>query len=128
MAHPIRFDKDAAERRLEALNSGRPIPPPPGGWTGLDILALAGVCHFAATSHGPVRSGDPPGAPPPEDREAREDTFSRDLRVAIEFHSQLAMRVADGQYDEHFEPIVEALVSERHGQRRVQKDRGFRPG
>jgi hypothetical protein len=38
------------------------------------------------------------------------------------------MLVADGQYDEHFEPIVEALVSERDGQRRVQKYRGFRPG
>jgi hypothetical protein len=34
MAHPIRFEKDSAERWQEALKSGGPIEPPPAAGTG----------------------------------------------------------------------------------------------
>jgi hypothetical protein len=130
VAHPIRFDEKTARRWLAALKSGGPIAAPAWGWSGLDILMLAGVCHFAAMSQGPIRPGDGPGdwkALPPEHREAREDTFFRDLRLAIEFHSQLARLVEDGEFDQAFEPRVEALVYERDGEFCVQPHRGFKP-
>jgi hypothetical protein len=130
MAHPIRFDEKTAWRWLAALKLGGPIAAASAGWSGLDMLMLAGVCHFAVMSQGPVRPGDWPGdwkALPPEHLEARSDTFFRDLRDAIEFHSQLARLVEEREFDEAFEPRVEALIYDRDGCFCVQPHRGFKP-
>ena len=52
---PIVFSKARAEYLLDCLHHGNPIE---GVRTSYDFLALAGACHFAAMSHGPIRLGD----------------------------------------------------------------------
>jgi hypothetical protein len=93
------------------------------------MLMLAGVCHFAAMSQGPVRPGDWPGAweeQPTEHGEAGEDAFLRDLYLAIVYHSHLARLVAAGSFDECYEPRVEAVIYEGGGQPRIQRVRGHK--
>jgi hypothetical protein len=94
MAIAIKFDKDRAQHYLDCLAQGKDIKAPAGGWTGNDMLALAGACHFGAMSQGP-----------------QSFWFFIDLGAAIEFYSQLTMLVQDEEYDNSFRPEAFALVS-----------------
>ena len=67
-----------------------------------DYLALAGACFFAAISHGPVDlkvAGIEIERLPPEQREFREERFSDNLIAALQWYSQMAMWIEDGDYD-----------------------------
>ena len=109
MAIAIKFDKAKAERFIDSLNRGKSIE---GVKTVDDFLALAGACYFMAMSQAPAlqqavdwkRIGRDP------DDEDDEDTFFADLSAAIEYYGQLSMSVAQGEYDESFEPHHEAIV------------------
>jgi hypothetical protein len=107
----IQFDKSRAEHFLDALAHGKPITPGDGrGWTQFDMLMLAGACHFAALSHGPMAfhyHGVPASA---EHREADWNTFQGDLLGVINFYSQLTTAVKDGKYDADFEPQVRGIL------------------
>jgi hypothetical protein len=129
MAYPINFDKATAERFLQALRSGQAIEPPGGRWTIHALLALAGACHFAASTHGPLAFTGHAGAwerLPHEYKEARMGTLFEDLRLAIEFYSHLTMLVQVGEYDDRFAPHVEATVCRSDGEDRVRVRTGFR--
>jgi hypothetical protein len=107
----INFSSERAELMLDALANGKPILPGNAGWSVNDMLALAGACHFAAMSHGPVmmdgrKFGDMTG----ERREAASETFEADLSAAVQFYSQMTMNVKDGQYNDNFEPTLTGVI------------------
>jgi hypothetical protein len=130
MAYPIEFNKEDAQRWLEAIKTQTPLPmPESGGWSINAMTALAGVLHFAAVSRGPLHHPLPREQEdrlPPEHREAREETLYQDLTAAIEFNSLLAMLLENDQFDYRFEPLVQAVVyKDADGQRKVVPRRGF---
>jgi hypothetical protein len=113
MAIAIKFDKDRAQHYLDCLAQGKDIKAPAGGWTGNDMLALAGACHFGAMSQGPQSFWlkEIPADLHAEHAEQKEEQFFIDLGAAIEFYSQLTMLVQDEEYDNSFRPEAFALVS-----------------
>jgi hypothetical protein len=110
--YPIRFTTALARRWIDALNGGKPIEPPPGGWDTMDLMMLAGICHMFAWHNGmPVP--DKPPADPPEGSD-----FMADLFFVIDRHSNLARRLCDG---EDLPPVLEAIVDlDESGRRRVK--------
>jgi hypothetical protein len=130
MAFPIEFNKAQAVAFLEAVESSSPIAVPEGGWNVHNLLTLAGVCHFAVMSHGPIQSwGEYKEAYSklhPEHREATDETFLDDLTDAILFLSELTRLVQDDDFDQHFEPTVQALVASWRGKHVVEAVKGFR--
>ena len=114
MAIAVKFDKSRAVYYLDCLANGRPVEPTAGGWTGNEMLALAGACFFGAMSQGPQSFWlkEIPETLHPEHRELVEQTFDNDLHAAIEFYSHLTTQVADDQYDSAYAPQVVALVSQ----------------
>ena len=129
MAYPIHFDKATAVRFLQALRSGQAIEPPEGGWTIHAMLALAGACHFAASTHGPLAFSGHASAwerLPHEHKEARMGTLFEDLLLAIDFYSHLTILVQVGEFDDRFAPHVEAIVSRNDGEHHVTVRKGSR--
>jgi hypothetical protein len=95
------------------------------------MLMLAGICHFATMSQGPIRPGDAlgsPEGPPLEHREASKDTFLRELHLAIGVYSDLAQLVEDGSFDGRHEPRVEAIAYDRDGNPCIWVRRGVKLG
>jgi hypothetical protein len=130
MAYPIEFHKDDAEQWLQAIRSGAPLPLPASGkWSIHAMLALAGVLHYAVMAYGPVHHALSPEQEeklPPAHREAREETLIQDLALAIEFHARLVMRVREGEFDNAFEPLIQAVVyTDAHGEKSMIPVRGF---
>ena len=124
MPVPIHLDRDKIRGYLDALAAGRPIE---GVSTYNDYLALAGACHFAAMTHGPVRLGEREWSElPPERREAGEEAFLDDLNGAVQFYSQVAMQVKDGEYDARFEPTADAILWTDEEGGHIVPVRGFR--
>jgi len=124
----IHFSKAFAEATLDAIKTGKPIPLPPGGWTGNNMLTLAGVMHAGVFSQGP-RAYQVAGLPASvlakmhgERREAVEANFSQDIHDGIKFISQLASQVMDGEYDTNFQPEVKAVL-----QRKADGGKTFTP-
>ena len=114
MAIMVRFNKARAQHLLQCLASGTPIQPESGGWTGNDMVALAGACFFGALSQGPASfwSHEIPEHLHAEYREAEEEVFFNDLHAAVEFYGHLTQLVQDGSYDSGFDPEVKALVTQ----------------
>lgn len=116
----VKFNKARAQHLLQCLASGSSIAPEQEGWSGQDMLALAGACFFGAMSQGPASfwSRDIPKNLHPEYREAEEASFFNDLHAAVEFNAKLMMLVQDGAYDDGYEPHVKALVTQAGGVRK----------
>ena len=53
MAIAVFFDKARAECVIRSIQKGKPIEASPEGWSGRELVALAGACYFAALGHGP---------------------------------------------------------------------------
>jgi hypothetical protein len=130
----VHFKKAYAERVLETLQTGKPIPPmDDSGWTGHSMLTLAGILYAGVMSQGPhehQRLGLTFAdhlKQHPERREAVTATFMRDIHDGIEFTSQLALAVADDNYDDRLEPEVGAVVYETaDGQKKLIPVKGFK--
>jgi hypothetical protein len=130
----IHFDKAYAQAVLDAIQTGKPIPPPPGaGWTSNAMLTLAGVLYAGVFSQGPHQhqvagvTAAMKESWPAERQEAVEETFQRDIHDGIEFLSNLAFRVIDGEYDQEWAPSVRAILYETaDGQKTVIPARGFK--
>jgi hypothetical protein len=124
----ISFDKAKAESILDSLKNGKPIELlSPEGWTGHDMLILAGACFFGALSQGPglYRNTDFSKVPA-ERREAIDDTFFQDLHLAIRFYSQLIQLVCDGNYESSgYEPRCRAAVWFEDGEMKIQPGEGM---
>ena len=115
--YPVYFSKEHAQEWLEAIRSGKPSEAPDGDWNIHNMLALAGVLHFAVSSHGPPKRWLDRSAYerlPLEYREATDETFGDELMYAVAVHSKLVMTVTDGKYDARFEPSLWGAV--RHTQ------------
>jgi hypothetical protein len=113
----VLFNKAFAESVLDAIQKGTPIPVPPGpGWTGNDMLTLAGILYAAVFSQGPhayQAAGLPASAMAKlhgEHREAVEEDLKRDIHDAIEFINDLASQVIDGEYDANYRPELAAVL------------------
>jgi hypothetical protein len=127
--YPIDFQKETAERWLEAIQSGKPIVPPDGRWSVKSLIALAGLGFFGAMSHGPLSLKGIPGAwenLPEEYQEAHEDTLFHDLHATLEFYARLMMEVKDQTFDYRFEPHVQAVTVQKEGQSQIVAVKGFR--
>ena len=129
----VHFSKDLAARVLDALSTGKPIPPPKGRWTGNDMLTLAGLLYAGVFSQGPQAyqaAGVPASAfarMHAERREAVEADFHRDIHDGIEFLSDLAFKVMDDQYDAACEPDVAAvLYTDERGEKALVPVKGFK--
>ena len=88
------------ERQLAALNSGSSLTPsvPERGWSGTDMLALAGICVAGAMSQGPEAWGT--------DRR----TFERDTYGAVLAYSMLAFLTMDEEFEAKYGDHVLALA------------------
>ena len=110
------FDKTTGVQFVKTLAEGGPIRHE-GPWTADEMLTLAGACYFAVFSQGPtmdkvaVHLVKKVPERHPEHAEAREQEFNADIHGAIEFLSTLAMRAYGGDYYEHFEPVLQALLN-----------------
>jgi hypothetical protein len=130
VAIQIQFDKQRVEAWLEALSHGLPVAPPDStGWTEHDLLALAGVCLFLSHNLGPATFHEQAAAElPTERREAFEKDLEANLQAAIAWYAHATRKVADGSYDERFEPSHEGVVSIDASQKRITVTRGLRDG
>ncbi|MBY0523138.1 MAG: hypothetical protein K2R98_07050 [Gemmataceae bacterium] len=126
MAIAINFDKARMEQLLDCLNKGRPIA---GVESVDDFLALAGACFFMAMSQGPELQKGVDWSlltqEPPPDEEGG-DTFVPEIHAAIEYYAQLALLLADGGYDQSFEPKHKAIVLIDDGDKTVIPVEGMR--
>jgi hypothetical protein len=110
----IKFSKERAQHYIDCIVQGKPIE---GIQTQHDFLALAGACHAAAFTHGPLGYQiEKYEAMHKETREAVQAGFYDDLSAAIEFYSHLTLLVLDDEYDGHgFKPECEAAITKRDG-------------
>jgi hypothetical protein len=131
----IHFDKEKAQQYLRSIKTGTAVEKPspdmqgsaPAGWTGNDLLALAGACFTVAMSQGPHFYAPKALESLPKERsEAIEETFMADLRAAVQYYGQLTMQVLDGDYDQEFEPTLTAALRVEDGEINVSPGKGFK--
>jgi hypothetical protein len=129
----VHFNKDFASQVLDALNTGKPIPAPAAGWTGNDMLTLAGLLYAGVFSQGPHAyqaaglAASAMNKLHSERREAVQEDFGRDIHDGIEFLSQLAFKVIDGKYDAQCEPELAAIVyTNGDGKKSLIPAKGFK--
>ncbi|MCH7540679.1 MAG: hypothetical protein IH999_09840 [Proteobacteria bacterium] len=110
----VKFEKPRAQYYLDCLANGQAIAPIEDGWTGNDMLALAGACFFGALSQGPASFWlkEVPEDKHPEYKEADDESFDNDLHAAIAFYAQLTMLVAHREFDDSYAPNVMVLVTQ----------------
>jgi hypothetical protein len=123
----IRFDKAKARHLLARLRQGEPLQPPDaGGWTGYDLLTLAGTCFFLAFDHAKaLRRGTGSKAPPPRrPGENLDVALVADVLAAIETLGRLAMTVEDGDYGAWHAPHCEMVVALFEGKRFLVSRKG----
>lgn len=115
MSIAVKFNKQKAQYYLECLKNGRAIAPSDGGWTGNEMLAVAGACFYGAWSQGAQSFWlrELPDEMHAEHREAAEEKFDHDLHAAVALYCHLTMLVKDESFDEQFAPEVMALVSQQ---------------
>jgi hypothetical protein len=134
MPIPIDFDKAAARKILDAIQAGAPIEPPTAaGWNVHALLAVAGACFFAASTHADdlhaaARGGEQWGDQPPEHQEALAERAMAELHAAVEFYAKLMELVADGRYDEVMAGprAVGAVRIDADGKAHIDAAEGFR--
>ena len=124
------FEKERAEHFIDALNNGKPIQSPEGGWHGADMLALAGALYAAAYSQGPDAfryAGREIEHMNAEQQEACLAGFGLGLHHVIEFCQHLTCLVLDGGFDALYEPYVEASLDiDQDGKLETRPVDGFR--
>jgi hypothetical protein len=129
----VHFSKAYAETVIDALRTGKPIPPnDPNGWTRNDQLMLAGLLYAGIFSQGP-RGAQAKGIlaeqlakAHPEYREATEETFVQEIHDGIEFIGMLAFKVMDGEYDADHHPECEAVIFRKDGEQTFFPASGFK--
>jgi hypothetical protein len=118
MSVAFRFQKNYAEKVLDALRNGRPILPLEAtGWTLNNILVVAGILHAAAIAGAAAHTFDETGEGRmddmhPEQREAVGETLRAGYAAALDFLGMLAMKVLTDEYDQEYPPEVTAVVHE----------------
>ena len=111
--YPIDFDKARCEVLLDCINNGMDFPVPAGGWSGTEMMRLAGTLYFAVFSQGPPQYlGDfeKLESQPEEYKEAISETLEDSMNDALEFYTILTQKVLDDEYDSLLEEHVIAAV------------------
>lgn len=129
MAIAINFDRAKTEKLLDALVRGKALP---AVHDVDDILALGGACFFLALSRGvelKKAAAHLRVAPPrDDDDDEEEDTFVPEIHAALEYYGQLTLLVANGEYEDHFDPKHKAVVTIEDGEKTVVPLDGMRDG
>jgi hypothetical protein len=107
MAIAIHFDKAKAERWLDCLAKGKPVPAVNGVD---DLLALSGACFFLALSRGDELQKAADDLEVPEAPESEKDNFVPEIHAAVEYYGQLMLLVANDEYDDHFSAKHRAVI------------------
>jgi len=110
MPQAVEFDKGYAELLLDRLDNGGPLVSrhPDGRWNHFDMLLVAGLCLFGASSHGSVFKQPDLGP----DQQARNDgAFMDELHSTVAFLGSLFAAVLDDEYDSEWEPTMQAVVT-----------------
>lgn len=124
----IHFNKARADHYAAAIANGEDIQAPPGGWSGSEMLTLAGAMFAGVFSHGPALHRDV-SQMHSEVREFTEEQLNRDIHAGVEFGHLLALAVIDGYYDDSFEPELVALIqSDDNGEKTLVPVKGFKDG
>ncbi len=122
----VHFKKEFATAALGAIQSGKPIPVPADGWSGRNMLALAGILYAGVFSQGPhhhqIAEYKSQGQHP-EHVEAVEETFHQDIHSAIDFLANLTFGVIDNEFDAHFDSEVQAAIWDGT---KIHPDKGFK--
>jgi len=108
----LRFSKARVEHFLNSVLKGEELVAAPEGWTDPELLVLAGVCLFLAISARPLANGESDGNVHPEHAEARRNSMMHELFATIDLCARLTMLVAQANYDQQFEPLIEAVVAQ----------------
>ena len=111
MAIAVHFSKEQHESFLECIRGRRDFKVPEAGWSGRDMLALAGALRFAALSLGPQSWYLKEQEEEIEHRELQSETLEQDIDLAINWHSVVAQKVTNEEYDDLFEAEGVCFVS-----------------
>jgi len=112
---PVKMTKERAEYFVACLGDGKPFIPPPGGWSGDEMLAVAGACLAAARSQGPNNwwsKANDTSAMHREHSEMVEEAFDHDLHAGVGFYSQLIEALMFGEWDKQYAADVQALATQ----------------
>jgi hypothetical protein len=113
--YEVRFDRRAAERYIEALSAGKPLTPPPEGWSPDDLLTLAGCCA-ALSEYGSALAMRPASAGlHAERKEALADDIRGGLDAIRLGCTTLAAALLAGTYDALVSGDVYEGVAYRRG-------------
>ncbi len=107
MAIAIEIDKERLDKILQCLDNGDDLPAPHGGWSGNEMMLVAGACMFSRMSQGPLYvDGRSRRDQTLERREATERTFGMELASTINYFKTVAKLLADGHYDDALQKPV----------------------
>jgi hypothetical protein len=95
----VTMTRAKAEELISALANGRPLTPTGAdGWSGDDMLALAGFCMFGAMSQGPAAWN------------TEEPAFMQTLIGAVLVYRELAQKATDDEFKDAFGDHVVGLA------------------
>ena len=135
---PLRFDRARAVNIIEAIGDGRPLwPATPDGWSPDDLLTVAAACVALLRGLGPIelqRKHDWDSAAVEaalasiheEHRDAIVIAANADLLAAVDFAASLTQIGRCEVYNQFFDPIVTAKISETLDGREITAIGGFR--
>ena len=111
----IRFDKAYAVRVLDAIKTNSALPAPPQGWDEHSFLTLAGIAYAFVINSEYINKRLQAGNPLDlhfEFLEAETNSQLGNLNAVTKHVYQLAFFLMHGEYDSHFEPHVEAKITQ----------------
>ncbi len=134
---PLRFDRARAVNIIEAIGDGRPLwPATPDGWSPDDLLTVAAACVALLRGLGRSScSGNTIGTAAveaalasihEEHRDAIVIAANADLLAAVDFAASLTQIGRCEVYNQFFDPIVTAKISETLDGREITAIGGFR--
>ena len=105
------FDPKRCQHFVDALNSRGMIKPGAAGWTGNEMITLAGACLAGAISQGPFAWGlAATDVRHQEHAEAQEESFTAELHAAIGAASNFSFDVVDGTFGDQYGPTVKVVA------------------
>ncbi len=135
---PLRFDRARALNIIKAIGDGRPLwPATPDGWSPDDLLTVAAACVAVLRGFGSIElqrkydwDSEAVEAALASIHEEHRDAIvigaNADLLAAVDFAASLTQISRCQIYDEFFDPIVKAKISQTLDGREITAIEGFR--
>ena len=118
------FDRTRCEHFIDAIKSGAAIQPTGAGWSGEDLVTLAGACLASAFDRGSAAWGPTQERRSREHAEAIEDSFLSEVQAAIGLVGLFTCKLMDGDYDREYETVVQTIITATADGAKVQYVRG----